>query len=155
MSTAVSNDERASRSSSPRTSGNPGANRRRNRRSKRVKARQVKKVVLEIEPAEEVLDLILDRPGHADEDLLDEALDAVERADGRVSPDSQERAAAGEVVAVEMEVGTARALASLIRRNRVERETALRRIADRIVAKLARADRKRAHGVRRRIDRTS
>ncbi len=106
--------------------------------------RAVRKVVLDLEPAREVVDLIDDRPGTADEDLLDDALDALDAARSRVPAEDQQRAAAGEVVAVELTPDAAAAVETLIRRDQLRRARVLREIADRLRAKIDRARRKRA-----------
>lgn len=104
----------------------------------------VHKVVLGIEPAEEVASLIEDRPGTADEDLLDDALDAIEAARAMIPPEDQDRAAAGEVVAVELTPDAVAAVDTLIRRDELLRAGVLHRMAQRLRGKIASARRKRA-----------
>lgn len=60
-------------------------------------------VVMEPEVAEELADLLEDRPGEADEDLLDEAADALEEPTDRVPGPAQRDIAKGDAVAVKVE----------------------------------------------------
>lgn len=104
------------------------------------------KVVLDVEVAEEVVDLIRDRPGTADEDLLDEALAAIEAASPRVPATDQQRAARGQAVAIQVEQDTADAMRTLISDNRAVKRSRLRRAADRLGGKLDRAKARRRRG---------
>ncbi len=106
-------------------------------------SKTVRKVVLDIAPAREVVDLIEDRPGTADEDLLDDALRALEDARPRIQSVDQERAASGEVVAVELTPDAVAAMESLIRRDKMFRARTLRDLADRLRGKIERARHKR------------
>lgn len=100
------------------------------------------KVVLDLEAAEEVADLIMDEPGTADEDLLDNALAALDGAGARIEPVDQRRAAEGEVVAVEMSPGAAEAVEKLIVDDQPTRRRLLRRVGGRLRAKVKRARRR-------------
>lgn len=102
----------------------------------------VAKVVLDLTTAEEVVELIEDVPGQADEALLDEALEALAVAGARVPPTDQERAARGEAVAIELRPADVDAVQALITRDRVTHPRSLRRVGQRLRGKLQRARRK-------------
>lgn len=104
---------------------------------------QVRKVVLEPDVAHEVIELIDDRPGEADEDALDAALEALRSAEGRVPPDDQRKAARGRVVAIELDPDSVSAVETLITDDVATRTQALRRVRDRLRGKLRRARRRR------------
>lgn len=104
----------------------------------------VRKVVLWPRVADEVIDLIDDRPGRADEDALDAALAALRTAEARVPADDQRRAAQGRVVAIELDPDTMTAVETLITDDVASRPQALRRVRDRLKGKLRRARRRRA-----------
>ena len=101
------------------------------------------KVVFELDVAREVVDLIDDSPGTADEDLLDDALVAMGDAGSDVAPAEQQGAARGELVAIEMPTAAAGAIRQLIVDAERTRPRLLRRVADRLKAKLRRAEKKR------------
>jgi hypothetical protein len=104
---------------------------------------RVRKVVLETDVAHEVIELIDDRPGEADEDALDAALEALRSAEERVPPDDQRKAAQGRVVAIELDPDSASAVETLITDDVATRTQALRRVRDRLRGKLRRARRRR------------
>jgi hypothetical protein len=102
-----------------------------------------RKVVLEPDAAVELIDLIRDQPGRADEDLLDEALDAFEHPFHRVPTVDQQRAAGGEVVAIEVRAEAIEAVTTLVRDDRPAQPRVLRRLAKRLRGKLDQASRRR------------
>lgn len=101
------------------------------------------KVVLDIDTAREVLELIEDRPGQANEAVLDDALDALAEVEPTVPPDDQRRAASGEVVAMEVDDASISAVTELIERNVATRPEKLRRFGRRLQGKLASARHRR------------
>ena len=96
----------------------------------------VTKVVLDLPVAQEVIELIEDRPGEADEDALDEALAALEEAEARVPAADQERAARGDVVAIEMTLDAVDAVSKLIVDDQETKPRVLKRVARRLRGKL-------------------
>ena len=107
----------------------------------------VTKVVFDLPTAEEVVELLEDRPGMADEAVLDDALDALASSAPRVLSEDQKRAAAGDAVAIEMTPDAAEAVERLIRTDQATRPNALRRLSQRLRGKLERARRRSAsHG---------
>lgn len=105
-------------------------------------ATDVAKVVLDPDAAREVVDLIDDQPGSADEALLDDVLEALAEAGPYVPTDDQQRAASGEAVAIELTADAADAVETLIVADDVVRPKLLRHTRDRLVGKLQRARRK-------------
>lgn len=105
-------------------------------------AGDVTKVVLDLEVAEEVVELIEDKPGEADEDALDDALDALAAARRRVPARDQLRAAKGAVVAIEVSSDTKDAVELLINDDVATKERALRRFGQRLRSKVQKARRK-------------
>lgn len=101
------------------------------------------KIVLDLETAEEVVDLVADKPGDADEELLEDALEALQSAAPRVDADDQRRAAAGEVVAIELTSTAAVAIETLIEEDRETNPRHLRRFGDRLRSKVDRARKRR------------
>ena len=94
------------------------------------------------EVAEELLDLVDDRPGEADEDLLDRAAEAIERANGGLPPDVQQAVARGEVVAVGLQPEEIEAVTTLIEENKESDERTLRSIGRTLKSKLRAAAKK-------------
>lgn len=107
------------------------------------------KLLLDVPAAEELVALVRDEPGTADEDLLDDVLAALDEAEPRLMTDEQRRAAEGEAVAIEVTQPVAEAVTRLITDDEVVRPKLLRRTADRLAGKIERARRKRK-GRRRR-----
>lgn len=103
-----------------------------------------RKVVLDVEAAEELEALIADRPGTANEALLDDALDALDDAAPDVPPPAQERAAEGDVVVLGLAAESTSAVRTLIRRGDSRRRELLRRVRRRLQSKIDRARHKRA-----------
>lgn len=106
------------------------------------------KVVLDVEVAEEVVALVKDEPGDADEELLDQAIESLEDAGPRVPADGQKMAAEGEAIAIELTPTGADALRTLIEDDREVQPARLRRIGQRIGSKLRKARAKRRSGKR-------
>jgi len=100
------------------------------------------KVVMDVDTASELVDLIDDVPGDADENALDDALAALRNATDRIPADDQRDVADGDAVALEIRAATADAVATLIVENEAEAKRPLRRTARRLRAKLARARRR-------------
>lgn len=100
-------------------------------------------VYMERAVAEEVLDLVDDEPGEADEQLLDEAAEALLAANGGLPSAAQQAVARGEAVAVGLEPPEADALATLIHHDTESDRSALRSVARSLQSKL-RAARKKA-----------
>lgn len=111
--------------------------------SRTAQDRALRKVVLDLDPAAEVVALLADEPGDANEQLLDEALAALENAGPRIPSADQQRAAVGEVVALELSKEAAEAVATLIRRDREVQPGLLRRTRQRLQGKLRSARHKR------------
>ncbi len=101
-----------------------------------------KVVFLERDVAEEVLDLVADRPGQADEDLLDEAIEAIETAGDGLPGEAQQAIARGDAVAVGLDPDEAATLKVLIEQNEEEDPSALRSIASTMKGKLKAAAKK-------------
>lgn len=101
-----------------------------------------KVVFLERDVAEEVLELVEDEPGEADEDLLDDALEAIESADGALPSEAQQAVARGEAVAVGMDPDEIATLATLIEANTETDSGTLKSIATTIKSKLKAAAKK-------------
>ncbi len=102
------------------------------------------KVVLQPDVAEELIDLIVDEPGHADEDLLDAALAAFDNTHRRIPTEDQERAAEGEVVAIEVPPEAVDAVTTLVLEDRAEQPRLLKRLAGRLRSKIKKAAARRA-----------
>lgn len=100
-------------------------------------------VFLEREVAEELLDLVDDEPGEADEDLLDEAAEAIQRANGGLPGPAQQAVARGDAVAVGLEDEEVESLTTLIHHNTETDRRTLKSVAQSLQSKL-RAARKKA-----------
>ena len=92
--------------------------------------------------AEELLELVDDRPGEADEDLLDAAAEAIASANGGLAADAQQAVANGEGIAVGLEPAEAETLTILIERNTEADETRLRSVGRSLKSKLRTAAKK-------------
>lgn len=99
-------------------------------------------VLFDTDTAEELLDLVDDTPGEADEDLLDSALDAVDSAGDGLAVDEQQRIAAGDAVAIEIDGEQVDAVTTLIQRNVETEPSALKRVRHRLKDKLRAAAKK-------------
>lgn len=99
-------------------------------------------VFMETEVAEELLELVDDEPGDADEDLLDEAAAAIDRANGGLGSEAQQAVARGEGVAVGLEPAEAESLTTLIERNVEEDKRSLKSVARSLQSKLRAASKK-------------
>ncbi len=99
-------------------------------------------VFLEREAAEELLELVDDRPGEADEDLLDEVVEAIEEAGNGLPGEAQQAVARGDAVAVGLDAGEARTLKTLILENTETDASTLRSIGANIKSKLKAAAKK-------------
>ncbi|MDY7104299.1 MAG: hypothetical protein S0880_24200 [Actinomycetota bacterium] len=103
-----------------------------------------KKVVLELEAAHELVDLVEDEPGDANEDLLDEAYLAIDRRSNRLEADAQRMVAEGAAVAVEVDDEAAGRVKALIAREPVPLEDEpVRTFGRRLSSKLRTASKKR------------
>lgn len=99
-------------------------------------------VFLDTEVAAELLELVDDEPGDADEDLLDEAAAAIDRANGGLPPDQQQAVARGEAVAVGLDRDEATSLQTLIETNTEADPQKLRSAARALQTKLRAAAKK-------------
>lgn len=108
------------------------------------KPKRKEKVVLDTEPAEELLLLLEDRPGRANEGLLDEARDSLLDPVSRVPTADQHRVAQGEAVAFEVKEPELDQLVDVIESDVVTRPRLVERLQRRLRSKLDRArDRRR------------
>ena len=94
------------------------------------------------EVAEELLDLVDDRPGEADEDLLDQAADAIDRANGGLPAEVQQAVARGQAVAVGLQPEEVETLTTLIEENTESDRSTLRSIGRTLKSKLRAAAKK-------------
>ncbi len=92
--------------------------------------------------AEELLDLVDDREGDADEDLLDAAAAALSSANGGLSPEAQQSVAKGEGIAVGLEPAEVQSLTVLIEDNTESDRTTLRSVGQTLKSKLRAAAKK-------------
>ena len=99
-------------------------------------------VFLDTDVAEELLDLVDDEPGEADEDLLDEAVEAIEKANGGLPSEAQQAVARGEAVAVGLEPEEAESLTTLIESNVEDDKRTLKSVARSLQSKLRAAGKK-------------
>jgi hypothetical protein len=99
-------------------------------------------VFLERDAAEELLDLVDDRPGDADEDLLDHVVEAIECAGDGLPGEAQKAVARGDAVAVGLDGTEARTLKVLILENTATDPTTLRSVGSSIKSKLRAAAKK-------------
>ena len=99
-------------------------------------------VFLERDAAEELLDLVDDRPGDADEDLLDLVVEAIEEAGDGLPGEAQQAVARGEAVAVGLDPTEAQTLRTLILENEETDPGVLRSIGANIKSKLKAAAKK-------------
>ena len=99
-------------------------------------------VFLDTDVAEELLDLVDDEPGEADEDLLDEAAEAIETATGGLPSEAQQAVARGEAVAVGLEPEEAESLTTLIESNVEDDKRTLKSVARSLQSKLRAAGKK-------------
>lgn len=99
-------------------------------------------VFLDTDVAEELLDLVDDEPGEADEDLLDEAVEAIEKANGGLPSEAQQAVARGEAVAVGLEPEEAESLTTLIESNVEDDKRTLKSVARSLQSKLRAAAKK-------------
>lgn len=97
---------------------------------------------LEREVAEELLDLVDDRPGEADEKLLDEAVESIASANGGLPPEAQQAVARGEAIAVGLEPEEAQTLTILIEENTEADGTMLASVGRSLKSKLRAAAKK-------------
>ena len=92
--------------------------------------------------AEELLDLVDDRPGDADEDLLDAAAQAIQQANGGLPADVQQAVARGEAVAVGFAAEEIEAVTTLIEDNEESDDRTLRSVGRTLKSKLRAASKK-------------
>ncbi len=92
--------------------------------------------------AEELLELVDDKPGEADEALLDEAANAITRANGGLPADAQQAVARGEGVAVGLEPAEVETITALIKENKESDKRTLRSIGQTLKSKLRAAAKK-------------
>lgn len=100
-------------------------------------------VFLDTDVAEELLDLVKDEPGLADEDLLEDALASFEEAKDHLPGPEQQMIASGEAVAFSVVSEDAEAVKTLITENEEVGPRRLKSVAGTIRSKL-RAARKKA-----------
>ncbi|MEZ5243671.1 MAG: hypothetical protein R2707_01130 [Acidimicrobiales bacterium] len=106
-------------------------------------ASRASKVVLRPAAAAELVDLLADAPGTADEGLLDDARDALEDRMAKVPGPQQRAIGAGKLVALQIDDGEAAAAIELIEHEKVVDGRTLQRLADRLRARVRRARRRR------------
>ncbi len=94
------------------------------------------------EVAEELLDLVDDQPGEADEDLLDEAVDAIRSANGGLPAEAQQAVARGDAVAVGLQPEEIQTLTVLIEDDKESDRTTLRSVGRTLKSKLRAAAKK-------------
>ncbi len=99
-------------------------------------------VFLDTDVAEELLDLVDDRPGEADEDLLDDAVEALEHADGGLPAEAQQAVANGEAVAVGLQPAEIELVETLIEENVEKDARTLRSVGRTLKSKLRAAAKK-------------
>ncbi|WP_436792737.1 hypothetical protein [Actinospongicola halichondriae] len=99
-------------------------------------------VFLETEVAEELLELVDDEPGEADEALLDDAAEALVRANGELEPRAQQAVARGEAVAVGLGDDEVESLKTLIETNTESDKRTLKSVARSLQSKLKAARKK-------------
>jgi hypothetical protein len=99
-------------------------------------------VFLDTEVAEELLELVDDEPGEADEDLLDEAAAAIENANGGLPGEAQQAVARGDAVAVGLGSDEAESLTTLIEHNTESDPSTLKDVARSLQSKLRAASKK-------------
>ncbi|MDZ7673871.1 MAG: hypothetical protein U5K30_02205 [Acidimicrobiales bacterium] len=102
-------------------------------------------VFFERDVAEELLELVDDEPGQADEDLLDEAVEAIEHANGGLPSEAQQAVARGDAVAVGLEPAEVDSITTLINHNTEADKSALKSVGRSLQSKI-RAARKKAKG---------
>ena len=101
-----------------------------------------KVVFLDTDVAEELLDLVDDRPGEADEDLLDDAATALEKANGGLPSEAQQAVASGEAVAVGLEPAEIESVSTLIHDNTETDRRTLKSVGRTLKSKLRAAAKK-------------
>ena len=92
--------------------------------------------------AEELLELVDDRPGEADEELLDAAVEAIASANGGLPPEAQQAIANGDGVAVGLEPEEVESLTILIEQNTESDQARLASVGRTLKAKLRAAAKK-------------
>jgi len=103
------------------------------------------------EAAEELVELLVDKPGEADETLLDEALESLEGAAPHLPGEIQQAVGAGELVAIQLDVDEIAAARTLIENDAETEPSTIRRLADRLSARVRRAkERAQTRGSKRR-----
>ncbi len=94
------------------------------------------------EVAEELLELVADEPGEADEDLLDEAAAAIQSANGGLPAEAQQAVARGDGIAVGLQPAEIETLTILIENNTESDRKTLRSVAQSLKSKLRAAAKK-------------
>lgn len=92
--------------------------------------------------AEELLDLVADRPGQADEDLLDAAIASIGQASAGLDAESQQKVARGDGVAVGLDDSELASLTTLIEQNTETDKDVLDGISRSLKSKLRSANKK-------------
>lgn len=103
-------------------------------------------VYMETAVAEELLDLVADRPGEADEDLLDAAVAAIAAADSGLASEAQQAVARGDGVALGLADEEAKILTILIESNTEADKEMLKSISRALKSKLRAANKKAQSG---------
>ena len=101
------------------------------------------KVALDPAAAAELVDLLADEPGVADEELLDDVLEALEAPHAHLPAETQAAVASGEVVAIQVDPHELDIAKTLIEEDRLDQPHEARRLRDRLRSRVERA-RKRA-----------
>ena len=92
--------------------------------------------------AEELLDLVDDRPGEADEALLDQAAQAIQQANGGLPAEAQQAVARGDAVALGLQDEEIDAVTTLIEQNEESDQRTLRSLGRTLKSKLRAAAKK-------------
>lgn len=101
------------------------------------------KVVLAPEPADELVLLLTDAPGHADEALLDDAKQALESGFEHIPGDTQKQVRSGMLIALQLDADEVEAALVLIEDNRVAEPRAISRLASRLGSRVQKAAKRR------------
>jgi hypothetical protein len=92
--------------------------------------------------AEELLDLVDDRPGEADEDLLDRAAQAIQQANGGLPAEAQQAVARGDAIALGLQDDEIEAVTTLIEQDEESDQRTLRSLGRTLKSKLRTAAKK-------------
>lgn len=108
-----------------------------------------KVVMLDTEVAEELCDLVEDKPGEADEELLDEALASLRTAGRHLDNRDQQQVASGEAIAFGASDEEIEAVTTLIVQDKEVGAKTMRSVASSLRSKLKAASKKGRRGNRK------